>query len=147
MSNLKLPGMTIANLKRVRKTDGPIGYKTDIMWNADKTKVGIYHHNSLIAVIDESGTKGHRRIVSVSTAGWHSKTTIDRLNRILYQNTNGYYGARIKDYTAYLTCTQSHYTGGGMYDVLNGHKFVSIIVNDDMPSNVITDESLYNGVH
>lgn len=145
VSNLKLPTMTIANLKRIHPRDGRIGYKTDIVWNADKTKVGIYHHDNLIAVIDESGHLGHERIVSVSDAGWASKTTIDRLNRILGENTRGYYGARIHQFTDYITCTQSHYTGGFIYPL--SRRFYSIIVNGDNPSNLITDESLYNGVH
>lgn len=145
MSNLKLPTMTIANLKRVKPRGGKIGYATDIMWNADKTKVGIYHHDNLIAVIDESGHLGHERIVSVSDAGWASKTTIDRLNRVLRENTRGYYGARIQQFTDYIECSQSHYTGGFIYPLSS--RFYSIIVNDDNPSNLITDESLYNGIH
>jgi hypothetical protein len=144
MTNLKLPTMTIENLKRVRPRDGKIGYATDIMWNADRTKVGIYHHQSLIAVIDESGHLGHQRIISFSNGGWDSKTTIHRLHLILRENTRGYYGARIQQFTGYVTCTQSHYTGGFMHELSS--RFYSIIVNDDNPSNLITDESLYNGV-
>lgn len=144
MSNLKLPTMTIENLKKVRPRDGRIGYKTNIMWNENRTKVGIYHHNSLIAVIDESGYAGHERIVSISNAGWASKTTVDRLNRILIENTSGYYGARIQQFESYVTCVQSHYTGGFMYPL--SRRFYSIIVNNGLPSNLITDESLYSGV-
>lgn len=146
MSNLKLPTMTISKLKRFRPHDGQIGYKTDIMWNSDLTKVGIYHHDTLIAVIDESGHHGHERIVSFSTAGWASKTTIDRLNRILFSNTYGYCHARIQNYTPYVSFTQSHYTGGFMADI-SGYRFFSIIVNGASPGILITDESLYNGVH
>jgi hypothetical protein len=151
--------MTIDGLKRASMggRDRKIAYATHIMWNADKTKVGIYHHDSLIAVIDESGTAGHKRVVSVSTAGYGSQTTIHRIREILRANTRGYYGARIKNFEPLLTCTQSHVSGGGEYDVFNGHNFVSIIVNDipstdlyegyEYPSNVLTDGSLYNGVH
>lgn len=160
MSNLKLPKMTIAGLKRF-KYGATIAYKTTIEWNADKTKCGIYHHNSLIAVIDESGTRGHKRIISVSSAGYASKTTIHRLRVILHENTNGYYGARIKDYTAYITCSQSHYTGGFMHE-FSGRRFYSVIVNDyptgilgingrdemlEGVSNLITYESIYDGIH
>ena len=145
MSNLKLPTMTIENLKRVHSRDGKIGYKTDIMWNTDKTKVGIYHHDSLIAVIDESGTAGYERIVSVSNAGWDSKTTIDRLNRILRDNT-AWCGARIRNFNAELV-NYSYYNGTCL--AFNGHRFYSVIHSPTSytDSGIITDESLYNGVH
>lgn len=147
MSNLKMPKMTIGNLRNITNGhDKTIAYKTDIVWNVDKTKCGIYHHNSLIAVIDESGYKGHERIVSVSTAGYASMTTIARIRKILHDNTHGYYGARIKDYTPYITCDQSHYTGGFMYDI-SGNRFFTVIVNNGNSSNLITDETFYNGIH
>lgn len=145
MSNLKLPTMTIANLRQVKPRGGNIVYATDIMWNADKTKVGIYHHDSLIAVIDESGTAGYERIVSVSTAGWASKTTIDRLTRILRDNTAGY-GARIRNFTPELV-NYSFYNG--VCIDISGHRFYSVIhsVTTYTDSGIITDESLYNGVN
>lgn len=145
MSNLKLPTMTIANLKKVRSTSGRIGYKTDIIWNADKTKIGIYHHDSLIAVIDESGTAGNERIVSVSTAGWASKTTIDRLQRVLRDNT-AWHGARIRNFTPELV--NYSYYNGACIDI-SGRRFYSIIhsISAYTDSAIITDESLYNGVH
>jgi hypothetical protein len=143
--------MNIATLKRF-KHGATIAYATTIEWNGDKTKCGIYHHNSLIAVIDESGATGHKRVVSVSNAGYHTRTTSQRVGAVLQANTLGYYNTRIIQGIMHLTCTQSHYTGGGVYDVFNGHRFISIIVNDnkefgELVGNVITDESLYNGIH
>lgn len=146
MSNLKLPTMTIAGLKKF-KHGSTIAYATTIEWNSDKTKCGIYHHDNLIAVIDESGHNGHERIVSVSNAGYHTRTTSQRIGRILFDNTRGYYNTRIVKGVMCVTVSQSHYTGGGIYECLWGHRFISVIVNDNNPSNIITDESLYEGIH
>lgn len=146
MSNLKLPVMRVKSLSRIKPYGGRIGYKTDVMFNADKTRVGIYHHNSLIAVIDESGTAGHELIVSVSTAGWASRTTIDRINRVIRDNCNNA-NASIKNYTPYLSIYETNDRSKAHSVDISGRRFYSMIINDGYVHSIITDESLYKGVH
>lgn len=75
MAYEKLP--TVMNGKSVRK----IGYKTEASFNRrhEGDVFYIYHHGSPIARI----TKGK---VEVSNAGWGSRTTADRISRVLADN-------------------------------------------------------------
>lgn len=88
MTNLIFPSTAYKPLCRNFPNSGSrkFAYATTIETMADTNGnlvFGIYHHNSLIAVIGESE-------VSVNNAGWTSKTTIDRIDRILWDNATGY---------------------------------------------------------
>jgi len=93
MSNLTLPPLTFARLwsllelnsAKVKRSHGAlkIGYETTIRHGYDKQpEVNLYHHGNLIAVI------GIGRI-HLSTAGWNSSTTAQRLHKVLTDNEIG----------------------------------------------------------
>lgn len=88
MSNLKFPNTSYSSLCENFPKPGSrrFAYATelDTMLDPSGTLVfGVYHHGSLIAVI-------RKNKVSVSNAGWSSRTTIDRIHRILTDNNTGF---------------------------------------------------------
>ena len=90
MSNLKLPAMEYANLRKLAlarpdKFWVPIAYKT---WVAlVDNRVQVKHHDTVIATVDS--TK-----VIVTHRGYHSSTTANRLNKIVYQNCGFWVGIK-----------------------------------------------------
>jgi hypothetical protein len=95
MSNLKLPKMDYATLKALLSVSAgrTIGYATTISWG-DSDVIEIHHHGNLIAEISPAG-------LFVTNAGWDSKTTIDRLRRIMHDNGLPF-SVRIRDYSSRL---------------------------------------------
>lgn len=77
MRNLKLPSLKYGQVK-----PGKLCYATEATvdssgWHA------LYHHGSLIATVEADS-------VFISTAGWDSSTTADRIDRVLQDNEVGY---------------------------------------------------------
>lgn len=83
MSNLKLPRMTFDNLAPKARTDKrvKIAYATEIAWVTDK--VVVYHHGNHIATLGKDFTL-------LTNAGWHSRTTANRLHTIAMDNGAGF---------------------------------------------------------
>ena len=82
MTNLKLPVMTLDALKTLTNgKDARIAYKTCATWYAYKgvATVSIKHHGNVIATISPN-------ILVVTSAGWNSVTTANRLRKILRDN-------------------------------------------------------------
>lgn len=94
MTNLNFPDSSHESLCKnfpnpgIRKFAYATTIETMLDTNNDTPVFGIYHHNSLIAVVGKTE-------VSVSNAGWSSRTTIHRIHRILTDNSTGL-GACIK---------------------------------------------------
>lgn len=90
MSNLKLPAMDYANLRKLAlarpdKFWVPIAYQT---WVAlVDNKVQVKHHDTVIATVDS--TK-----VVVTHGGYHTRTTANRLNAIVYANCGFWVGIK-----------------------------------------------------
>lgn len=77
MRNLKLPSLKYGQVK-----PGKLCYATEATvdstgWHA------VYHHASLIATVEADS-------VYISTAGYDSSTTVDRIDRVLLDNEVGY---------------------------------------------------------
>ena len=91
MSNLKLPELTYESLcELANKGDRwvKIGYETHVRRDAESPHVvKIRHHSTVIANV--SATK-----VVLYHGGYHSRTTADRLNRILYPNCGHHVGMK-----------------------------------------------------
>lgn len=85
MSNLKLPSMTAFDLAKIVKTDREktIAYETtaERYWNDAQAEYGYFirHHGNMIAHITPD-------YIELSNAGWDSRTTAMRLNRICIDN-------------------------------------------------------------
>lgn len=82
MSNLKLPEMNYSNLAKltgIRGTWTKIGYKTFIRM-ADNRTVEVKHFDSVIAQVSLTKTV-------IDNHGYHTSTTANRLNRIVFANT------------------------------------------------------------
>jgi len=99
MSNLNLPKLTYGNLTKlidVSKRDRiKLAYET----TAERTPygtIGIRHHGNPIADIGPDH-------FTLDNAGWNSRTTSDRLNRILRDNNADYYMISIKQGIMVLT--------------------------------------------
>lgn len=77
MSNLKLPKMSFYNLNRLlgNRWSETLAYATTAERDGDRT-ILVRHHGNAIATISDD-------VVTLSTAGWHSRTTANRLNAIL----------------------------------------------------------------
>lgn len=77
MSNLNLPKMSFDNLNRLlgNRTAKTLAYATTAERDGDRTII-VRHHGNAIATISDD-------VVTLSTAGWHSRTTANRLNAIL----------------------------------------------------------------
>lgn len=58
------------------KNFGITPYATEVVKDTVLNNIFVYHHNNLIATINNSG-------YSITNAGWVSKTTKDRLNQVL----------------------------------------------------------------
>lgn len=87
MSNLKMPAMDYANLRKLTGLRGSwtkIAYKTWVRMTDDAT-VEVKHHNSVIANVSATKTVFNNH-------GYHTKTTADRLNRIVFANTGLHIG-------------------------------------------------------
>lgn len=85
MSNLKLPAMDYANLRKLtglRGTWTKIAYQTWVRM-ADDATVEVKHHDSIIARVSLTKTV-------IDNHGYHTVTTANRLNRIVYANTGMY---------------------------------------------------------
>lgn len=102
MSNLKLPTLNYAALDRLMRNrhGNPVAGKT-LAYATTCQRVNLHseiggegdyyiiqHHGSSIAQVS-------RYDVEVTNAGWHSRTTMDRLSRILHDNNTGW-GCGIK---------------------------------------------------
>lgn len=83
MSNLKLPSLTWHSLELslAGRLSKKIAYETTVKANADGMfgTFALYHHGNLIAYV------GLTRVQLVH-AGWNSRTTAHRLNRVCVDN-------------------------------------------------------------
>ncbi len=90
MSNLNLPKMTYGTLSAMvrdsRNYQAELAYKTTAEYGDGGHTVVIRHHGNPIAEIGE-------HFFTLDNAGWHSRTTSDRLNRILQDNCTDPYEA------------------------------------------------------
>lgn len=90
MSNLNLPTLTRDNLSRLMGTETSLklAFATEAVRLSDDFEgpIAILHHNSIIAKVN----KGY---VWVSTCGWTSRTTINRINMVLRDNNVPYVAA------------------------------------------------------
>ena len=86
MSNLKLPRMSFDNLSTMKvPASGKIAHNTYIRRNDDSVEV--IYHTTVIAII-------YRGRVEISSGGWATRTTADRLNAIMRDNGMGYVNIR-----------------------------------------------------
>ena len=115
MSNLNLPRMTYVTLNGMLRNAYARGnnvvklaYETTASRWQDSNVVVIYHHGNQIAEIGENH-------ITLDNAGWHSRTTANRLNAILRDNQTVlpsdpnvtdrlYYSVRIQQGRMILTC-------------------------------------------
>lgn len=93
MTNLNFPDSSHESLCKNFPNPGirKFAYATTIQTMLEDTESPLFvicHHGSTIAVVGKNK-------VSVSNAGWSSRTTIHRIHRILTDNATGY-GACIK---------------------------------------------------
>lgn len=91
MSNLKLPAMDYANLRKLAlarpdKVWVPIAYRTWVHL-AQHDTVEVKHHDTVIASIN-------RDMVEVTHGGYHTRTTANRLNAIVYANCGFWVGIK-----------------------------------------------------
>lgn len=113
MSNLNLPKMTYATIAGMLDRSGRESVKLAFKTTAERyplpnnPSVVVSHHKSGIAIIG-------RHAITLTNAGWHSRTTADRLNAILRDNGLELYSIRIKEGRMQLLeyHTASHETGG-----------------------------------
>ncbi|ABF57541.1 gp91 [Corynebacterium phage P1201] len=108
MTNLKFPSSAYKPLWRNFPNPGSrkFAYATTMETMADTNGnlvFGIYHHNSLIAVIGENE-------VSVSAAGWASRTAADRIDRILWDNATGSRGVNRKGEAQFINFSSGELT-------------------------------------
>lgn len=92
MSNLKLPAMDYYSLRQVandEKNSGKhwikIAYQTFI--RRDGAHVLVKHHETVIADISQTAVKLYHE-------GFHTRTTANRLNHILYSNCGHHVGMK-----------------------------------------------------
>lgn len=106
MSNLSLPTMTYDALsERKAKT---LAYMTTLEKRGEVVEV--FHHHSLIAKLTPDS-------VYVSTAGWHSQTTQNRINTILRHNgIDGYWVCTRQYEQKLLMRIPSSRPGPGIFD-------------------------------
>lgn len=83
MSNLKLPAMDYHNLRQLANAGNgeawtKIAYQTWI--RRDGAEIHVKHHNSVIARVSLTKTV-------IDNHGYHTTTTANRLDRIVYANT------------------------------------------------------------
>lgn len=81
MSNLKLPNMSYTALKNMHiPRSGKIAYATTLETHTEEPETLIVrHHGNPIAVIAPWS-------VTVDNCGWHTVTTANRIDRILFDN-------------------------------------------------------------
>jgi hypothetical protein len=93
MTNLKMPNMSYDNLRELlegsRGKTKKIAYATHARLSEGGV-VYVYHHGNTIAAVQPDR-------VSMSNAGYHTKTTAHRLDLIAYANGVG--RVRIRDFT------------------------------------------------
>ena len=116
MSNLKLPEMDYYTLRQI--ADNPdskvvgewikLAYQTFIL--RDGAHVLVKHHDTVIADISQTEVKLYHE-------GFHSPTTANRLNRILYANCGHHVG--LKDRTLQVRYPNT----GTTAPLLNGDRF------------------------
>jgi len=91
MSNLKLPSLEYANLLKLASAGESwvkIGYETYVRRDSESSHVvKVRHHSTVIANV--SATK-----VQAFSGGYHSTTTANRLNRIIYPNCGFHIGIK-----------------------------------------------------
>ena len=91
MSNLKLPALDYANLIKLANNGDTwvkIGYQTSVRREPGNfAAVQLRHHDTVIATVTSTHT-------IVTHGGYHSKTTADRLNRVVYANTGFHIGIK-----------------------------------------------------
>lgn len=92
MSNLNLPEMDYYTLRQIANSDrnsgkpwAKIGYQTWI--RRDGAHVLVKHHDTVIADISQTAVK-------LFHEGYHSSTTANRMNRILYANCGHHVGIK-----------------------------------------------------
>lgn len=85
MSNLNLPAMTYTTLNAMLhnawlkgKDRVTIAYETTIQWGHNNSVIVRHHNNQIAAITPDAFT--------LDNAGWDTRTTADRLNRILRDN-------------------------------------------------------------
>lgn len=92
MSNLKLPSLEYANLLKLANAGESwvkIGYQTWVRRNSEHSvRVDIRHHDTTIATVNAT-------VVVVSHRNYHTSTTANRLNKIVFENCGFWVG--IKD--------------------------------------------------
>ena len=94
MSNLKLPTLTVENLRKLTKgKDRKIAHNTRVVWESE-TAVDVIYHNTAIASIQP----GH---VFVRTGGYSTMTTLARIHAVLMDNGIPY-GATRRDWQAII---------------------------------------------
>lgn len=99
MSNLKLPSLNYYALERLISTKpwrgSRIGYNTRAEGYSDGSIGLTHHHNDIGRVFERDG----RIVVHVRFAGWNSRTTADRMNRLVRDNlgADSPYSVRIHD--------------------------------------------------
>ena len=93
MSNLKLPCMSFYNLATMEvPRSGKIAHNTWIRRNA--TSVEVIYHTTVIAILRPGR-------VEISSGGWPTRTTADRLNAIM--RDNGYGSVNIRQGEMFYT--------------------------------------------
>lgn len=95
MSNLKLPGMSYANLMGIaRKANGEwkkIAYCTHVAVSTSYNNVVLVkHHDTVIAELDGVN-------IRVTTGGWNSRTTANRIDALMSANCAYDYRAIFKN--------------------------------------------------
>lgn len=114
MTNLKLPSLRYGQIKA-----GKLCYATEATV-AHNDWAAIYHHSSLIATVEADS-------VYITTAGWDSRTTAMRIDRVLQDNDIPYRVA-IRDGVTHLFRLSKHIDGKhvGWFDLgwINSAGFV-----------------------
>jgi hypothetical protein len=117
MSNLKLPEMSFTNLRELLvKNDAldgqwvKLAYATFIRKADVNNAIEIRHHNSIIATVSLTDT-------IIDPHGFHTATTANRLNKIVYANTGMHVCLRYpqKNYQLYV-----RYAGTDTMRPING---------------------------
>ncbi len=87
MSNLKLPNLSYSNLQEILSTKSRvrIAYATEVMraYVGKQESMVLLHHDNIIASMPDADT------LYIDNHGWHSRTTAQRIDRILMDNGFG----------------------------------------------------------
>lgn len=92
MSNLKLPTMTHANLRKLlgKRPSIKLAYATEAHAEHGSDRISVTQHDNVIAVLTGD-------TLYVDNCGYDSATTANRLRKILHDNGLDYY-VRIRDF-------------------------------------------------